>query len=316
MSHQSIVTSIYRTLAYFDVVSWPLTAEELFVYAWQRPEVSRLEFDRVVGQLVGVSLQTKSGYYFLPGRSELVDARRESVVVSEQKIKKALRAARFIRSVPFLRAILLCNSVGSESAKEGSDIDFFIIAERRRIWIVRFFTNLILRLLGLRTYGKHEKDRICLSFYVDTAHLDLAMLRTSPDDIHFAYWITQMFPIYDPENYYEKLLRTNTWVRKLIPGWFENGPLVTSVVSSKSLSPSKLGTLWRKMWEAMWQGTYGDMIEAQAREIQKLKFSLAIKNKAEQNDKGVVISDGVLKFHEADTRAAIREVWLNKIAQT
>jgi hypothetical protein len=71
--------------------------------------------------------------------------------------------------------------------------------------------------------------------------------------------------------------------------------------------------VWKKAWEKMWEGSYGDMIDLQAKKIQlsKMKFSGKLIDRGE--DKGVVISDGVLKFHEKDTRIGYREAWKQKI---
>ena len=54
-------------------------------------------------------------------------------------------------------------------------------------------------------------------------------------------------------------------------------------------------------------------VEKQAKEVQWLKIKPTIKAKAAQNDNGVVLADGVLKFHENDTRIKYKEDWEKKI---
>jgi len=199
--------SISQTLSYFSLLNFPLTQEELFRYLWFPPRLTFAEFVTQLDVLAGQGrVQTSNGFYFLAGEEKNIEIRRRSTVPSDLKLKKARRAMRLIRAVPFLRAVAITSSVATESAGPESDIDFFIIAEAGRIWIVRFFTNLILRLLGLRIYGDKKKDRICLSFYVDTAHLDLSAWRIAKDDVRFAYLIAGMVPLYDDgwcsKNYY------------------------------------------------------------------------------------------------------------------
>ncbi len=224
-------------------------------------------------------------------------------------MKIALRAAKKIRSAPFLRAIFVCNTVGSEQSAENSDIDFLIITHPKRIWIVRMLTNLILRLWRLRTYGKKIKNRICLSFYLDAHHLSLSNYRIAEDDIHFAYWIQQMIPIYDPENMYSKFLQANSWSRKYLPN-IDPDPVFTERFIIKD---SKIGKIWKKIWEKMCRGGYGDFVEKQSRLTQWLKMNAKIKNKIKRVDKGVVISDGIIKLHERDTRADYRREWLKSV---
>ena len=322
--------SIYKTLAYFDLLNFPLTREELFRYLWQPP---RMGFEEFVAFAMP---QEKDGCYFFSGREPIVAERREASKISDQKLEIARRAVKLIRSVPFLRAIFICNSVGAGMARPESDVDFFIVAEKKRVWIVRLFTNLVLRCLGLRTYGSHQANRICLSFYVDTAHLDLAPWRVADDDIHFAYWLHQMKPIYDPLQYYEKFLRANRWVEKYLPnmtntphghpparGESPNSRLDGEAAGSPNppsqggtrgvlVAESRLGHIWKKMWEAMWRGSYGVMVEREAKKLQLTKMKLSLQAKAKLPDHGVVLTDSIIKLHENDTRKVLREKWLEK----
>ncbi|MSU75271.1 MAG: hypothetical protein EXS55_02045 [Candidatus Magasanikbacteria bacterium] len=357
--------SILKTLAYFDILNFPLTLEELFRYLWQPPWLGYEEFAAWVGNPpsrgahggcktsassiwpphTGLTPPTatpleggfgcRDGFYFLTGRENLIAERQRAAEITAQKLTKAHRAVKFIRSVPFLKAIFVCNSVGAGMAKPESDIDFFIVTEKNRIWIVRFFTNLVLRCLGLRTYGSHQRDRICLSFYVDAAHLDLAPWRVVDDDIHFAYWLNMMKPLYDPENYYEKFVLANTWVEKYVPnvqavldstmaanhpspllgkeGITSASPPARGGVGLAGRGGGSVGHLWKRAWEAMWRGSYGNVVENEAKKLQLTKMAFSLKEKAKLGDNGVVVQDGIIKLHENDARKIMREKWLEKI---
>jgi len=200
--------------------------------------------------------------------------------------------------------------VGTEQALDRSDIDFFIITSPKRIWLVRFFTNLILRILGRRAYGEKTKDRVCLSFYVDSDNLDLSSLRICESDIHFAYWLNQMLPIYDPDNLYDKFLEANSWTKKYLPNIYSK----VKTVSRYLVANSRIGLIWKKFWEKMWGVAYGNLIEAQAKSFQQVKLKLSIKDKAKTDDRGVVLKEGVLKFHENDRRAWYREEWVKRMS--
>lgn len=307
----SFEQSIFKTIHYFDITQFPLTKEEIFSYLWQGPQV---KFEQVEQELQIMVSEKKIGeqygYYFLPGGEKSVEWRRERLLSSENKMKIALRAAKKIRSVPFLRAVFVCNTVGAEQSTDNSDIDFLIITHPKRIWIVRMLTNLILRFWRLRTYGSKLKNRICLSFYLDTHHLSLSNYRIAEDDIHFAYWLHQMVPVYDPTNIYPKFLQANSWSRKYLPN-IDHFPIFTERFV---VGDSKFGRIWKKIWEKMWHGGYGDMIEKQSRLTQWLKMNSEIKNRINKGDKGVVISDGIIKFHEKDTRAGYRQEWIKRVS--
>ncbi len=305
----SLVKSVQKTLAYFDLADFPLTKEELFSFLWESPQISYDQFIVLLPGFIERKLLSECrGYYVLPGREELVSVRQRRLLVAERKLKIARRAARIIRSVPFLKAVFVCNTVASEQATEDSDIDFFIIAEKNRIWLVRLFVTLLLGIFRLRRVGSRIKDKICLSFYITSDNLDLKNLRAIDDDIHFAYWIHQMLPIFDPEDLYSKFLQANFWTKKYLPN------IKTSGLSSYifSITPSKLSSLWKRAWELAWQGLYGDLVNGEAKKIQLSKMRFSGKNRSTDGSNGVVISDQVLKFHEKDTRLEYKGEWLQK----
>ena len=173
MLERELATSVRQTLAYFDLFSMPLTVEECFRFLWQPPAISFESFrDFLLSHAHSEdpesgSYAERSGFYFLPGRGEAVEKRRQATVPSEELLSIGRRAARLIAWIPWLQAIFICNSVGAEIAHGASDIDFLIITVPGRLWTVRFFSNLILRLARLRTYGARTARRICLSFYLD-----------------------------------------------------------------------------------------------------------------------------------------------------
>jgi len=310
MDKQILKSAILRTLAYFDLSNYPLTATEINQWLYQLEAPKYHELLSVLQEMVSQNqLEEKFGFFYLPNREVVVEERRRSLVISELKLKKARRAVKFISHIPFLRAIFVCNTVAAGSALEESDIDFFIIAQAGRIWLVRFFTNLILRFFGLRTYGEKQRDKICLSFFVDTNNLNLSKLQAVEDDIHFAYWSFQMLPIYDPGNYWKKFLSANYWIKKYIPNFSNNA------VYSKIVNAGPISKIWKKIWEVMWFGAYGDLLEKQAREWQILKMKLSIKDKTAIKDNGVVFNEGVIKLHEHDSRSKIKNAWQDKTAQ-
>jgi hypothetical protein len=311
-TNSALDQSILKTLACFDLASFPVTSEELFVFLWQPPQVTYLEFVEYLATVHDPRWQTQGGYYFLAGRSECIAERQRHIVPTELMLKKARRAARCIAWLPFLKAILVCNSVGAETATMESDVDLLIITDPGRIWIVRFFAHSILRLLGMRTYGRKTAGRMCLCFFIDTDHLDLGPLRVVPDDIHFAYWLQQMFPLYDAADYAGRFRKANTWVVDYVP--HQKAELRFPVTYTEKIKISWLGALAKKILEKMWGNNYGELIEREAKKVQWQSISPRIKELARVPNNHVVLREGILKFHEHDTRLAYRQQWLEKIS--
>jgi hypothetical protein len=235
----------------------------------------------------------------LDGHEEYIDERRRAVVPSDRKLFKARRAALLIQWIPFLKAIFVSSSVAAQTAHEKSDIDFFIITTPGRIWLVRFLVNVILRVCGIRIYGPHRKDRICLCFFVDSSHLNLSSYRIAPDDIHFAYWLHQMMPLYDPESIYKKFIEANNWTQEFLP-----------YISTQFFVDGTKKLRVKSFFQKLLSGSVGDFLEKLTKKIQWFKLKKSLKEKAKLDNNEVVIVEGVLKFHEHDTRAHYREEWL------
>lgn len=208
----NIENSVVKTLAYFDIFDYPLTKEELFRFLYtDYADFNRLHREQIwtdytdfIDQLEKLQqlqhFQHKDGFYFLIGREEIVGVRQNKIKLIERKMKIAYKGIKKLRWIPFLRAVFVCNTVASGSADENSDIDLFIITNTKRLWLVRFFATITLKLFGLRTSGKRTKDKICLSFYVAEDSLNLESITIVQSDIYMMYWISQLMPMYDPEN--------------------------------------------------------------------------------------------------------------------
>lgn len=293
-----ISTDILKTLSYFSLFNFPLTKEELFFYITPKDFnyedfLKELQFLADQGKV-----DTQFGYYFFPGESSFIDDRNKAVVHVEKKLKIARRAARLICCVPFIKAVYVCNSVAAEVPKENSDIDLFIITTKKRIWIVRFFTNLILLMARMRTRKNRSANSICLSFFVDEENLNMNKLKVAEDDVYLKYWLLQLLPLYDPENFKSKLLEEN------FGGHF-------SIDNFAPITNSALGRTWKRMWEKFWEGKYGDLIENQVHKIQIDIIRRRYKN-IPISSPSIMITDGVLKFHENDARMRLRDAWANK----
>ncbi|MFA6423858.1 MAG: hypothetical protein WCV83_00925 [Candidatus Magasanikbacteria bacterium] len=307
MDKLDLKKAVLRTLAYFDLSDYPLTVTEIKNWLYHYEVQDYFDLLTVLEEMKNQKqVEEKFSYFYLPNREMVVENRRQNLVIAELKLGKARRAAKFIRSVPFLKAIFVCNTVAAGTAAGKSDIDFFIIAQAKRVWLVRFFTNLILRLFNLRTYGDNNRDKICLSFFVDDNNLNLQKLKACEEDIHFAYWITQMVPIFDLNNYWKSFLSANYWLKDYFPN------LLNNFIFQNLVEPGSFAMVWKKTWEIMWFGAYGDLLEKQARDWQMLKMKLSTKEKAGQGDNGIVLNEGVIKLHENDTRIECAKQWEEK----
>ncbi len=305
--------SILHTLVYFDFESFPLTKEEVFYYLWKSPTTNFAQVEFALNGLITRRLIEENwGYFYLAGRKKIVEERRERLVSSELLLAKARFAVKLVSWVPFLKSIFICNSIASETATHTSDIDFFIIASPGRIWTVRFITNIVLFCAGIRRHGNIISKRICLSFYISVDSLNLASQRIEDDDVHFIYWLEQMIPLYDPKNIHAIFRQHNLWVKKFLPNSL---PLLNEQNYVDNVEQKKSIKLVQNFLEFCLSGSIGNFLEKFLRKMQLLKMKSSSRQIIPEPDRGVYISDQIIKLHEKDRRRSYLTAWSEKIKE-
>ncbi len=290
--------SILATIAYFDVFDYPMTVAEIWkwLYKEETPgdlltlgEIWKtLDNNQLIKSLVG----TKRGFYFLKNREELVETRQARYVLAEKKMKRAKRVAGFLKFIPGIKMIAVCNSLAWTNAREKSDIDFFIVTSRSKIWTARFWAAGFSQLLGLRPSKNNTRDKICLSFFVDEEALNLETLALGRPDIYLIYWIAQLWPLYDRGGVYQKFWQANIWIKNFLPNVFSRK---AEIRAEEIQSSGKTG--------------FGE------RFFRWLQMKLLPKDlkEAANRDSRVVVTDRILKFHANDRREEYKRMWEEKI---
>ncbi|MDP3996063.1 MAG: hypothetical protein Q8P74_02340, partial [bacterium] len=219
-----IKKSILATVAYYDVLDFPLKAGEIFdrlVNVHQEePEIEADKLKKIVELVREGRLQTMGGNYFLPGREYLVPLRLKKEKIWELKIKKARWAVRWLHFLPYIKGVLASGSLASGNTDELSDLDVLIIAGHGRIWTARFLVTGLLELLGVRrrSWDKIAPDKICLNHYIT----DLSLLINLPSAYNAQTYINLKPLILKDARLENSFKKENAWVLehvKRLPAW-------------------------------------------------------------------------------------------------
>lgn len=310
MTASAAEQSILRTLAYFDVFDYPLTAEELPRWLYPPRAAASPQSGDVPAALESLVRDGRVGrqgtYYYLAGRESTVQSRTDRFMVSQKKWRRAITAAQWLEMVPYVRLVAVVNTLAIDNARDSSDIDYLIVTDRGHIWITRLMVTGLISMLGYRRHSTKIKNRICLSFYVTTDALDLRELRAEDDDHHFAFWTAQAVPLFDA-GVYEKFREANAWVSDRLPqawdpSWRDR--LVRRDSFRRSI---------RRFYELFLATPFGPMVETWARTSQLDRMSKNTQSKSSEPSTDVVISEDVLKFHEADRRREYNKAFRDRL---
>jgi len=306
--------SILATLAYHDILDYPLTSWEVFqyrllgterdpsasnsTYAYEEvlAELRELESQKAIGQ--------KNGFYFLYGRQELYDTRIWRTKAAEEKLRRVYWVLKLFPLVPFVRGVFLSGSVAMENARQASDVDILTVAKHGRIWSVRFFLSLLAFFCGaLRSsrISRHTSGKLCLNHFITDKALPLKAkgLYNAATYIHLA-------PLYAPEllgRFYE----ANPWIF----GFFPNASARATEYRKTVASLQKRSL--QKSLEHLMTGRAGDLIESALKLLQR---SFIGTNRLNREISGrVFVTDTELAFHPKSPEGSILDKYRVKMLE-
>src|SRR3989338_6596203 len=167
---QELKEAILKTLVFFDLNNHPLTIAEIYTYLFKTEGLEDSTADNLYRGLEGLVADAKiaqiDGFYFLAGREEIVKDRLAAYPLYFDRIQKTAKKILLLRYVPYIRGIAVGGSLAGMYSNPISDIDFFVIVRPGRIWLGRLLLSFATHLMGVRRYGNHVANRICLNHYI------------------------------------------------------------------------------------------------------------------------------------------------------
>ena len=208
------VNAVLKTLIYSDIFDYPLKKQEIYRYLIE----SKIN-EESLGQILASidrHIAFKNNYYCLLGRENIIKKRIQREKESKIKLQIAQTIIKRISFLPTTLVIGISGALAMENAEEKDDIDLFIITKKNTLWSTRLFLILLLKIMGkYRKRGdKNVANKICLNMFLDQDGLVLPVER---QNLYSAHEITQLLPIFQRQNTYQKFLNSNTWVYKFLP---------------------------------------------------------------------------------------------------
>ncbi len=210
---------VIRTLLYFDVFSYPLTAEELIEFAGI-PDDQRQDMEEKLQVLVHKGLiREHAGYFFVGEDKETVRRRIDGNLRASARLKTARRYTKIMAAFPFVQGVFISGSLSKGFAAPDDDIDYFIVTNPRRLWLTRSLLTLFKKIFLINSHRN-----FCINYFVDTNHLAIRQQnRFTATELAF------LLPTYNSQ-VHQNILHKNGWIRKYYPVFSQNGAHVTNKV--------------------------------------------------------------------------------------
>lgn len=283
---------ILATLAYYDVLDMPLTAEEVFRFLIKKdsrsfPSLSQVQ-DELQQMINDKRSMIRDGYYYLFDREYLVPLRNEHERLAKRKWSRLGWTMRWMRAVPFVRAVFVSGSLSMNNTDELSDLDIVIVAKHGRIWLTRLLVSVLLSLLRMRRRGDQTvaPDKICPNHFITDESLHIPF-----QSLYTAQLYANLVPVIADQELVKNFQMQNEWVFKYLHHW--------NMVEEGMVTKRVFGFSTR----------LGDWLEAKAREYQKHRIE---RNATPLRPGGhLTYSDEALAFHAQSSASEILQKYEN-----
>lgn len=302
--NQELQQMVYTTIAYFSLFDFAPTLLE--IHRWLLRS-SSTESNSITLSQIQEAINTDSrincsdGVYFLEkNKKDYSTLRKQKYNYTEEKWKHAKKFLPWLAILPGVQSIWFANSVAWCNAREHSDIDIVIISSPEKIWTSRFFTTALMKLLRQRPHEQEHAKALCLSFYIDAEHLHLEQYKIHDEDIHYAFWTTQMYPLYDHKNNFltfTEYKKKNTWVEK----YFVHSPWLETI-NKREISLNSIQKLLKILCAPL------RLFEPLYKKIQMRIMPSELLTQA-ANGNTVVLSNTIIKLHTNDNRLELQKKW-------
>jgi len=285
------------SIAYFDIFRYPLTQTEVCQFL-QTPR-SNEAVTIALQQLTSESLLFKfDDYYSLQNDYSLVVRRRRGNLQARSMLRTAEKIAAFISAFPFVRGVAVSGSLSKNFADKDSDIDFFIITARNRLWIARTFLHLFKKF----TFLVNRQDWYCMNYFVDE---DALQIREK--NIFTATEVATLLPLRGISAFRD-FFEANGWQRRFLP----NHSMRISYVKGVKKPGIKAIT------EFFFHNPFGNLLDVLLQKLTARRWRLKTKKRL-LNKRGIVMgmdcSRHYAKPDPANFQKQFMEVYASKMQQ-
>jgi hypothetical protein len=199
-------SGIISTLLYFDIFSYPLNRQELKNFC-PFPVESDTVFNEALSNLTGRKfIKYSKGFYLVNNDFTIIDRRIKGNFLAEDYHTLAKKYSGIISKFPFVKAVFISGSLSKGYMDKDSDIDFFIITEKGKLWLCRMLLVIFKKIFLLNSH-----KYFCINYFIDESSLEI------PDkNIYSATELRTLLPMYN-ESLYRRFLEKNSWAAEFLP---------------------------------------------------------------------------------------------------
>lgn len=147
------------------------------------------------------------GFYSRTEQIEWSEERKKGNNRAELLLQKVPHFAKVISRFPFVKSITISGSLSKYYAGEDTDIDYFIVTEKNRLWIARTLLHFYKKF----TFLIGHEHFYCMNYFIDEIALEL-----KDKNIYAAIEIATLIPVYNTQ-LIQLFKQKNKWLFQFLP---------------------------------------------------------------------------------------------------
>ena len=201
----------------------------------------------------------------------------------------------FLKNIPFISQVYLCNSITFNGLHAWSDIDLCIVTKPWYLWYARLWSWLFFSFLKLKRsagFGDHSY-KFCLSFYLDGENTNLISLRQQDGDVYLSYRVAHSVLLYTNDTYPDNhLYAQNTQLLQYLPHHPQSQTIFLDIDIIRGESKVK------KIIEKIGSRIPGQWAQTLIKKVWWWMINTYKTSKlSDYNKRHIIISPTMLKFH-------------------
>jgi predicted nucleotidyltransferase len=216
------------------------------------------------------------GFYALYNNSFLVQRRKKGNERAVGQLRLAGKIAKLLSWFPYVKGVAVSGSLSKNFADERSDIDFFIITAKDRLWVARTFMHLFKKL----TYLVGKQHWFCMNYYLDEAGLEL-----KEKNVFTAMETITAMPLRG-DLVFKNFVAANEWTKEFFP------KRTTEINNSKKIRKG-----WLKSFaEMIFNNRFGNWLNDRLMKITIRRWQKKTESK-KRNQRGIILGIDAKKHY-------------------
>lgn len=204
-SRRGLCDAVCATVAFADMFDFPLRLDEVYRDLIVLPAPFEETCAAIAASHADGRLSRDGRYVVLAGRTGLGPERERRAARARRLWPAARRFGAVIARLPFVRMVAVSGSLAAENPDEAADLDFLVVTEPGRLWLVRALSVCLVRL------ARRAGVLLCPNYLLTTS-----ALRLDHRDLFTAHELLQAVPV-SGAVLHARMLRLNAWAGLWLP---------------------------------------------------------------------------------------------------